>query len=52
MSNIDYDNTRTLYLEKHGFQVIRFWNNDVLTETDTVLETLTLALSQRERELE
>ena len=52
MSNIDYDNTRTQYLENHGFQVIRFWNNTVLTETDSVLDALTLALSHRERELE
>ncbi|MCK4834173.1 MAG: endonuclease domain-containing protein [Gammaproteobacteria bacterium] len=50
MSNIDYDNTRTQTLENHGFQVIRFWNNAVLTETDSVLESLTL--SQREREIE
>jgi len=51
MSNIDYDNTRTQTLENHGFQVIRFWNNDVLAQTDAVLEALTLTLSQREREL-
>jgi len=52
MSNVNYDNTRTQYLESHGFQVVRFWNNDVLTEIDSVLEALTLALSQRERALE
>jgi len=49
MSNIDYDNMRTQTLEKNGFQVIRFWNNAVLTETDSVLEALTLTLSQTER---
>ena len=49
MSNINYDNMRTLYLENHGFQVVRFWNNDVLTQIDAVLEALTLTLSQRER---
>ena len=51
MSNMNYDNIRTQYIESHGFQVIRFWNNAVLTETDFVLESLTLTLSQREREL-
>jgi len=51
MSNVNYDNARTLYLENHGFQVVRFWNNDVLTEINSVLEALTLTLSQREREL-
>lgn len=47
MSNIDYDNMRTQTLESHGFQVIRFWNNNVLTETDSVLEALALTLSER-----
>ena len=51
MSNMDYDNTRTQYLENHGFQVIRFWNNDVLAQHRTVLDSLILTLSQREREL-
>jgi very-short-patch-repair endonuclease len=31
--------------------VIRFWNNEVLENIEGVLEALTLALSQREREL-
>ncbi len=47
MSNIDYDNMRTQYLESRGFQVFRFWNKDVLTETDSVLEALALTLSER-----
>ena len=51
ISNIDYDKTRTQNLENRDFLVVRFWNNDVLTQTDTILEALTLALSQREREL-
>jgi very-short-patch-repair endonuclease len=51
MSNVNYDNSRTLHLENHGFHVVRFWNNTVLTEIDSVLEALTLALSQRERGL-
>ncbi len=51
MSNINYDNMRTQNLESLGFQVVRFWNNDVLTKTDSVLEALALTLSQREWEL-
>lgn len=50
MSNLQYDNSRTQYLENHGFYVARFWNNEVLSQTDSVLESLTLTLSQRERE--
>jgi len=51
MNNVDYDNKRTQYLEDHSFQVVRFWNNDVLKQPGAVLDSLTLALSQREREL-
>ena len=34
------DNRRTQVLEKDGFKVIRFWNNDVLTNLEGVLETI------------
>jgi BirA family biotin operon repressor/biotin-[acetyl-CoA-carboxylase] ligase len=27
-------------IEAHGYHVIRFWNNDVLTNTEGVLETI------------
>ena len=51
MNNAGYDERRTQYLEAHGFKVLRFWNNNILNQTDSVLEALTLTLSQREREL-
>ena len=47
--HIEYDLQRTRYLENEGYKVLRFWNNDVLQNMDGVLETLTLALSLRER---
>jgi very-short-patch-repair endonuclease len=31
------DGTRDAWLQSPGFQVLRFWNNDVLKNTDTVL---------------
>ena len=50
------DTERTAYLGRQGITVIRFWNHEVLQETEAVLErlheTLTPALSQREREKE
>ena len=46
-----YDQKRTQFLETNNLKVIRFWNNEVLENLSGVLETLTLALSQREREL-
>ena len=33
----DYDAKRTSWLEGQGFRVFRFWNNDVLKDTDAVL---------------
>lgn len=34
------DAARTAWLESQGFPVIRFWNNDVLQNTDGVLERI------------
>ena len=31
------DDARTRVIEAHGYRVIRFWNNDVLQNTDGVL---------------
>ncbi|HEY0027941.1 MAG TPA: DUF559 domain-containing protein [Allosphingosinicella sp.] len=38
------DAARTAALEAMGYRVIRFWNNDVLTNMDGVLQTLLAAL--------
>lgn len=40
------DQTRSNELERKGYKVIRFWNNEVLQNLSGVLETLTLTLSQ------
>jgi len=45
------DDRRTEYLEKQGYQIVRFWNNELIENFDGVLSALSLALSQREREL-
>jgi len=45
-----YDDKRTAFLQAKGFKVLRYWNNEVLENTGNVLISLTLALSQRERE--
>ena len=36
----DKDKQRTAYLESEGFNVLRFWNNQVLNETEAVLERI------------
>ncbi|MCT8091110.1 endonuclease domain-containing protein [Acinetobacter sp. C_4_1] len=37
---IDYDSERTKFLETLGLTVVRYWNHDVLRQTDVVLEDL------------
>lgn len=34
------DAARTAIIETYGYRVLRFWNNDVLANTDGVLEAL------------
>ena len=34
------DDIRTAYLESLGFRVLRFWNDDVLKDIDTVLQVI------------
>ncbi len=34
---VDADASRTRNLERAGFRVLRFWNNEVLSETEAVL---------------
>jgi very-short-patch-repair endonuclease len=36
----NYDAIRTLYLNDRGYKVIRFWNTDILTNLNGVLEYL------------
>jgi very-short-patch-repair endonuclease len=38
--NVARDAARTEIIEKYGYRVIRFWNNDVLANTDGVLEAI------------
>lgn len=39
-NNIKYDNTRTEYLQGLGYNVVRFWNNEVFQNMENVLETI------------
>ena len=36
----DYDAERTTFLESKGYRVLRFWNNAVLTEIESVLSVI------------
>jgi very-short-patch-repair endonuclease len=40
------DMRRDRWLAAHGYRVLRFWNNDILTNLDGVLETIAAALEK------
>ena len=37
LENIEYDKTRTEFLNSLGYKVIRFWNNEIYKNIDGVL---------------
>jgi len=39
-----YDARRDAYLEREGFTVLRFWNNDIVARADAVMEAIFVAL--------
>lgn len=47
--NKEYDQYRDDFLRANGYEVIRFWNNEVLGNLDGVLEAITVKLSQGQK---
>ena len=45
---IAYDKRRDDYLRLHGYQVLRFWNNEVLQQCSSVLEVIHASLATGE----
>jgi very-short-patch-repair endonuclease len=45
----DADLRRRRWLEDQGFRVLRFWNNEVLSNTDAVLEAILSAIDIERR---
>jgi very-short-patch-repair endonuclease len=43
---LERDSNRTRWLGEQGYEVVRFWNNEVLGNIEGVLATLSPALSQ------
>ena len=41
----EYDEVRTDWLRQQGYEVLRFWNNQVLNEIEAVLEAINVALT-------
>jgi very-short-patch-repair endonuclease len=46
VTQIESDAKRTLFLRCRGFQVLRFWDNEVLNNIDGVLEQIYQALKE------
>lgn len=42
----DSDRIRDSYLQRQGFRTLRFWNNDILTQTEAVLNAIFDVLKQ------
>ncbi len=40
LEQLDSDTKRTIFLEALGYEVIRFWNHEILGNTQTVLEEI------------
>ncbi len=45
-NNMAYDSNRTSFLEKLGYRVIRFWNNDIFKNMNDVLQTIYIELNR------
>jgi very-short-patch-repair endonuclease len=41
---VEDDARRTEFLQRRGYRVLRFWNDEVLRETDSVIERIAQAL--------
>jgi very-short-patch-repair endonuclease len=41
---VDYDRRRDAWLRSHGFNVLRFWNSEVIQQLDEVLEQIRCTL--------
>lgn len=44
---VEYDARRTTYLEAQGFRVLRFWNMDILNDTDAVIDAIAIAAREQ-----
>lgn len=44
-SGKEKDKERKIWLEQQGFQLLRFWNNEVISDLDNVLEVIHNALT-------
>jgi very-short-patch-repair endonuclease len=48
----EYDKRRDSYLARQGWRVFRFWNPDMLSNTEGVLEMIRLALLEQQERMQ
>jgi very-short-patch-repair endonuclease len=46
LESAEYDAQRTAFLSRQGYRVIRFWNHEVLTGTEDVLDRIERFLAE------
>ena len=44
LEQMEYDEERTKYLESQGYEVIRFWNNQMMSDIEGVLRAINFAV--------
>ncbi|MGN6518997.1 MAG: endonuclease domain-containing protein, partial [Dokdonella sp.] len=49
LGQVEADAARTRWLQRSGYRVLRFWNDDVLKNTDDALEQILRALPAEQR---
>jgi very-short-patch-repair endonuclease len=47
--NIVRDTERSIYLQSQRYRILRFWNNDVLKNIDSVMEAILMAMHQNKK---
>jgi very-short-patch-repair endonuclease len=45
----EYDRIRTIHIESHGIKILRFWNSDIHTRLQDVLEAISYQLEIRSK---
>ena len=45
-----YDANRDRFLQSQGYRILRFWNGDVLKQTESIVDTIFAAMHRKEME--
>ena len=48
LDQASYDANRDRFLRSQGYRVLRFWNGDVVNQTESIMETIVAALHRQD----